>query len=583
MTPDSGYGRALAGETAQRFLLTNLLILYADARFGLTESGQRVSVYFSPHPPVRLRQLNDCIPDAVYRELFMSPCLSGWPCGEAKHDYMILCHQTLSRSHLNAVSKLREAGILTHNLVVLPRTSNISLANNGAHVSLGSRHLEKRLRSGAGFSSIHEKHLGDLAIKIQEHFLPLFVGTFSAAPYRLDFVDFHPEQALGFLPHELDYTHLRMIWRRWKKKADNRVAGYPMTPFGPPLLDKALRTLLRLNGDLIPDFRLIDYPAALLSTPHAPALNGVMGNQERLKKELDDSGIFDRRMSVYLPIKLRDYERMGFSGFELRCHSLFESLETDMTHAVNLQLLITALAFKYIVSETFGHPDIPDNPVVESERRQIFFGTAIGIPTFYVRKDTANRLMLHLIQRTARVRSSRRYPGYLRVYNREFQNALVDTIQSDAADLIEIMGLEETIEDIRRRIERPEDNTVFHRLTAAIKGKRDRPEQSFNMEAERYYRGPLRRKHLGEGLAFLLEDCRTLDRQNEDIGFELRGACKRLLSDETATAYLERITSDLLRETLPEDQIARLIHLMLLIVHIKSRSPSFFSSMEPTL
>ncbi|MDJ0669108.1 MAG: hypothetical protein QNJ61_17635, partial [Desulfobacterales bacterium] len=39
----------------------------------------------------------------------------------------------------------------------------------------------------------------DLVIKIVEHFLPLFVGTYSAAPYRLDFADMHPEAAPPFL------------------------------------------------------------------------------------------------------------------------------------------------------------------------------------------------------------------------------------------------------------------------------------------------------------------------------------------------------------------------------------------------
>ena len=65
-------------------------------------------------------------------------------------------------------------------------------------------------------------------VKIVEHFLPLFVGTYSAAPYRLDFDDFHPENALGFLPHELDYTHLRMLWRRWRKKADVNIWASPL-------------------------------------------------------------------------------------------------------------------------------------------------------------------------------------------------------------------------------------------------------------------------------------------------------------------------------------------------------------------
>jgi hypothetical protein len=143
-----------------------------------------------------------------------------------RHGVLTICHQVLSRSHLNAVIKLKDAGILTRNLVVLPTASNISLANNGTHLSLGSRRLARLLADPAsGVGPAFEKHLADLVIKIVEHFLPLFVGTYSAAPYRLDFQDFRPEQALGFLPHELDFTHLRMIWRRWKRKADVKVAG----------------------------------------------------------------------------------------------------------------------------------------------------------------------------------------------------------------------------------------------------------------------------------------------------------------------------------------------------------------------
>jgi len=122
---------------------------------------------------------------------------------------------------------------------VLPNISNVSLANNGTHLSLGSRTLSQhRADSTSGFTWAHEKYLGDLAIKIVEHFLPLFVGTYSADPYRMGFEDFHPEKALGFLAHELDYTHLRMMWRRWKEKAGLKVFGQPMTPFGPRMLDR---------------------------------------------------------------------------------------------------------------------------------------------------------------------------------------------------------------------------------------------------------------------------------------------------------------------------------------------------------
>ncbi len=57
----------------------------------------------------------------------MNPCLSGWDVGEAKQEYMHLCHRVLSRSQLNAVIKLKEAGINSSNLIVLPSMSNISL------------------------------------------------------------------------------------------------------------------------------------------------------------------------------------------------------------------------------------------------------------------------------------------------------------------------------------------------------------------------------------------------------------------------------------------------------------------------
>ncbi|MDZ7641472.1 MAG: hypothetical protein U5J62_05550 [Desulfurivibrio sp.] len=66
-------GRNLARETAKRFLLSHLLLLYANRKFGLEEHGQRALIFFSPHPPLRQRRLNDGINDAFYRELFLSP------------------------------------------------------------------------------------------------------------------------------------------------------------------------------------------------------------------------------------------------------------------------------------------------------------------------------------------------------------------------------------------------------------------------------------------------------------------------------------------------------------------------------
>jgi hypothetical protein len=228
--------------------------------------------------------------------------------------------------------------VITRNLVVLPNTSNVSLANNGVHVSLGSSRLSAAVEAGeSGFGREHEKYVGDLVIKIVEHFLPLFVGTYTAAPYRLAFQDFHPERALSFLPHQLDYTHLRMLWRRWKGKARISVAGNPVCPLGPKWLDRAIAGVFGLKGDFVPDFRLIDYLVAPMSTERSPALNGELGNERRLLEDLDHLGVFDSRMSPYQLYRQRDRASKGYSGFEGRYYSLFESFGGDMALAVNLQ------------------------------------------------------------------------------------------------------------------------------------------------------------------------------------------------------------------------------------------------------
>ncbi|HEX9023678.1 MAG TPA: hypothetical protein VF799_07550 [Geobacteraceae bacterium] len=574
LSPKTGMGRALAAETLKRYLLTQLLVMYANESFGIREKGQQAQVYFAPHPPIRQQNLNNHISDAFYRELFMSPCLSGWDRGEEKHRYMQLCHKVLSRSQLNAVSKLREAGIIVNNLVILPNLSNVSLANNGTHISLGSRKLGKLLEDpSSGFNSAHEKLLGDLVIKVSEHFLPLFVGTYSAAPYRLAFTDFHPEKALGFLPHELDYTHLRMIWRRWKKKARLSVFGRPLTPFGPEWLDRMVGSVFRLKGDFVPDFRLIDYLVCLLSTDRSPALDGVMGNCDRLKEDLADMGVFDNQMSVYLLYKLREHAKMGFSGFEGRHYSLFENLEDDMGGAADLQALITALAFKYLAEGKVSHSWIPDNPSVESERRQIFFGAAIGIPTFFVRKNSGNLFLSNILMRTREVRDSKRYPGYLRVRNSEYCRALVRLLMDDAADLIEALNMTGTMEELMLRLEQPELYSAAGKLTRGVLDTVNARNPlavnaaEFNQGAEKFYRGTLRMRHLNEAFRILEEDCLKVDQAEERLGDEVREALGALLDGKSAMQFVRSVKRDVLDERAPAEVLRKLIALVLVIVH----------------
>ncbi|MFH0727939.1 MAG: hypothetical protein V2B19_16555 [Pseudomonadota bacterium] len=568
--PGRRLGTVIAHETLLRYLLTQLLLQYVNREFKLEENGQKALVYFCPHPPVRQKELNGLISDAFYRHLFMSPCLSGWDQGEMKHRYMALCHMVLSRSQLNTLGKLKEAGIINRNLVVLPSTSNICLANNGIHLSLGSRRLTEMLKDGGtGYTAVDEKYYGDLVIKISEHFLPLFVGTYSAAPYRFDFQDFHPEKVLGFLPHELDYTHLRMLWRRWKQKADIKLFGRPITPFGPEWLDRTFSRIMGLKGDWVQDFRLIDYLMAVLSTDESSSLNGQLDNDLRLKEDLAAMGVFDPQMPLYMLLRLRQYKQMGFSGYEARYYSLFERFGQDMAPAVDLQQLTTLLAYKYILERKVQHADIPDNPTVESERRQIFFGSAIGIPTFYVLKDNPNRLMREILALARQTRSSRRYPNYIRVPAVAYRRALLALLRRDARDLIAMLDLEEGMQDLEARLQQPGEHAAAFRIMREVLGpKKQTPltfnAQTFNESMESYYRSTLRQSHIREAFAVLREEAGRLDAWESWRSVACNIDLLKLMNGCNTTEYMQKMERETLNESLSSDLCHKLIQLILL-------------------
>ncbi len=564
----------LSRQNRKNYLLTQLLVLYANKKFELSSRGQDVSLYYSPHPPVRQKKLNEYIPDSFYRELYMSPCLSGWDRGEEKHAYMELCHQVLSRSSLNAIFKLKEAGIVSDNRVFLKGISNISLANNGTHISIGSSRISALLSdSRSGFTPLHEKYCADLSIKIFEHFLPLFVGTYTASPYRLNFSDFHPELAMGFMAHELDFTHLRMIWRRWRKKAKLSLFGNSITPTGNESFDRFLAKTFRLRGDYISDSRLIDYLVALLSTDESPALNGIPGNDLKLKADLCSMGIFDKNMSVYMLYKMRAFETVGYSGFEGRHYSLFPSLETDLKQAIDIQILITSLAYKYIMNNTFTHLSIPDSPEIESERRQAVFGSAIGLPTFYVKKETKNDLMRKIVSLTNNTRVSNRYRGYVRIKTGEYKRALLKILKEDGSDLIEMLGIADTVRDLELRIKEPEMYSASARISRGIceKLKISDPLKvegdSFNCGTEDYYRNDLRKMHIDEGMSLFAEDMEKLKSSFHECRSEFIEAVNRTVNMDRCSEFIEDQREKIKDGTVSLLHLRSLIHILLLGIH----------------
>ncbi|MGP0630594.1 hypothetical protein ACTRW9_12865 [Nitrospina sp. 32_T5] len=570
---ESGMGRALSRETGQRYLLTQGLIQYANLKFQLKDHGQEGTVYYSPHPPLRQKKLNELIPDSFYRELFMSPCLSGWDDGEKKHAYMALCHEVLSRSQLNTLTKLKEAGIITRNLVSLPNPSNTSLANNGTHISLGSRKLTAALADPlSGLTEADEKRIGDLVIKITEHFLPLFVETYSAAPYRMDFTDFHPEKALGFLPHELHYTHLRMFWRRWKKKARLKFFNHPVTPFGPEWLDSVVRSSLGLKGDFIADFRLIDYLVCLLSTEQCPGLDGKSGNQQKLARDLMHMGVFHDQMPVYSFFRQRHFSKMGYSGFEGRYYSLFHSLQNDLAHAVNLQRLITLFAYRLIASGSITHRTIPDDPFCESERRQIVFAAAINLPTFFVKNNGGNFFLRHILKYTENIRISSRYPGSFRVPTPEYKQALVRLLRMEAADLVSMLGMEETLRDLEVRVQHPEEHSTGGKLTRSIlqtcdaQSPFDLDAETFNTAAESHFREGLRKQHIQESVEDLAERFCHSRKFHEFVRRHDPGFLARVHGTRTREVYWNGLPEKLSQGMLSLKEVENLLQALLLSI-----------------
>ncbi|SDO49575.1 hypothetical protein [Desulforhopalus singaporensis] len=563
-------GELAARESARTLLFCQLLVQYANKSLGLERTGQKCLLYAAPHAPVRQKFLNNVVPDEFYRQLFISPCLSGWDRGEEKHRYMELCHDTLSRSQLNTINKLKNAGIITRNLCVLPNTSNTCLANNGTHVSLGSRLLTSLGEKDNGcFTPGAEKYFGDLVIKIIEHFLPLFVDAYSAAPFGVDFKDFHPEKMLGFLPHELDFTHLRMIWRRWKKKADISFLGRTVTPFGSAWADSLLARLLGLKGDIIPDFRLVDYLVTLLSTETSPALNGIMGNQEKLKTELAGLGVFDAAMTTYLPYRQRIFSECGYAGFEGRSYSLFPSLKSDMAGAVAMQNLVTALASRYVLESKVVHGDIPDKPSIESERRQIFFCSAIGIPSFYVYRDSGNLFMQKILATVCSHRPSTRYKGYVKVKVRDYRLALVKLIRKDGADLVSSLGMEQELGSLESKLCGESAGVSEQLIRSAASTPANRPLRptgkacEFNRSLEHYYRTTLKNHHLQEGLDVLFEDCRKLEKKRNPL---LEAVRSELEPGGLCSDFILRARKEILEETLDSLSLERLLHIGLAVI-----------------
>jgi hypothetical protein len=139
-------------------------------------------------------------------------------------------------------------------------------------------------------------------------------------------------------------------------------------------------------------------------------------------------------------------------------------------------------------------------------------------------------------------------------------------LRSDGADLIEMFGSQETLEDLELRLKYPDQFSAFGKLTSGILSGAgaveacDLSAEEFNSCAERYYREYLRKKHIYEALDFVEQDIVSMEKMDFDSGM------RQLPVTRDTSALLRRLHGGILNEDLPVVELRRLIYLVLSVI-----------------
>ena len=129
------------------------------------------------------------------------------------------------------------------------------------------------------------------------------------------------------------------------------------------------------------------------------------------------------------------------------------------------------------------------------------------------------------------------------------------------------------MEDLSQRLDHTDRYSVTGKLTGAIldelnvHSSMDIKADEFNPAAERYYRDRLRKLHVAESFRILEEDFSTLCTDGNNFGSDDRKeAVHGVLEDRNLWKFLAVIRNDVMEERATEDDLRRLIHLMLISV-----------------
>jgi hypothetical protein len=90
--------------------------------------------------------------------------------------------------------------------------------------------------------------------------------------------------------------------------------------------------------------------------------------------------------------------------------------------------------------------------------------------------------------------------------------------------------------------------------------------ETFNIQAENYYRNHLRLRHLDEAFELLIEDLRVLELIEATFDQETREALHHCLRGNSATEFAEGMKNAIANQQANEDEIQILINLVLLSI-----------------
>ena len=105
--------------------------------------------------------------------------------------------------------------------------------------------------------------------------------------------------------------------------------------------------------------------------------------------------------------------------------------------------------------------------------------------------------------------------------------------------------------------------------------------EEFNLQAERYYRGTLRKQYQTEAFEFVRDDFARIDKEVLELYPSMKEALQFCLGDLKATEFLSRIERDLMEDNLAIDDLKRLINLMLVSLRIDMNTAEQLLDEEP--